>query len=806
MTSWIQDVRIAWRQSQRSPGATLLLVAILALGTGSAIAMFSVLRPVLLQSVPYPEPDRLVFVWQTDLANGERFGGASFPDLADWRAQSKLLSAFGAYARDNATVRLPGGSPQRTTAINVTHDLPATLGIRPLHGRAFARDDDRVGAAPVVMLSHEFWRASLGGDLAVIGRTLEVDGHAAEVIGVMPAGGPWALGGDVWRPIEPEQANFVEERGVHSLRVLARLQPHATLEQADAEMKAIMAALEQAHPEENKGRSSQIVPMHAHLVRDLERPLWLLGATIAVLLLLTCSNAAALLLARTSARETEIAVRGSLGASRGRLLAQVAIECLAIAAMGAAAGLLLAHGMLRVAAALNPVPTLDPAVWRMDGAVLGFALATCVVSAVLAGTMPAWLCSRVAPARALGATRGAIGAGGATLRRILVSAQVAIALLLLMGVGVLLRSYAQMSKIDLGVRAEGVVSVTLALPSGEYPMPPLGQYPEWPEVTGFMDALSERVGAIPGVESFGMMVHAPLASAWTTSAEVEGRDVPADAHEEWEMQAYAPGVLRTLGIPLLAGRDLDARDVLGAPMVLMINEAAARRYFPGVDPIGKRIRFWDTWREVVGVVGDVRTNGATEPAGPALHPPLAQTPFSTFSVVVRTTGDPAMLVPSLRDAVWAVDADVVPYGEATVAARAAELTAPQRFMLSVSGLLAALGAVLAVSGIVGMIAVDVQRRRGEIGVRVALGARAREVLATIMTRSFRLVGIGMAAGLAAFLLAAPALDRFAFGVTSRDPVVVLGVLLLFAVSAGLASLVPARRALAIEPMQVLRSD
>ncbi len=806
MHSWMHDLRVGARQALRRPGSSLLLVAILMLGIGAATAMFSVLRPVLLQALPYPDGDRLVYLHETDFANNEQFGGVSFPDLADWRASAKKFAAFGAFARSDATIRLADGPPRRVTTLNASAELLPTLGIAPLHGRGFEARDDVVGAAPVVILSHALWRDAFGADPGAVGGTLEVDGKTAQIVGVMPEAAAWSITGDVWRPVAPTQPNFIAERGVHSLRVVARLRDGVSLAAANDEIGAIASALEKQYPQDNKGRGARASAMHAFLVRDVERPLWLLGAAIVVLLLLTCNNAAALLLARTSAREAELAVRSSLGARRARLAGQLFAECLVLVAAGTGAGVLLAQVLLELAVRINPIEALDPAVWRIDARALLFAVATCGAAALLAGTFPAWLGARVSPASALGAARGSVAAGGDRLRRMLVASQVAIALLLLLAVGVLVRSYAGMARVELGVHGDGVASVTVGLPAGKYPMPPLDTYPMWPEVTQFMAALDERVAALPGVVSHAFVQNAPLDSAWTTSVTVEGREVPADAHEEWQMQAYGPGALRTLGIPLLAGRDLDAQDVHGRPAVVLINEAAARQYFPGQDPIGRRIRFWGTPREVVGVVGDVRTDGATEPAAPAVHPPLAQTPFSTFSIVARTEADAATLFPALREAIWSVDGDVVPYDEATLDERIARLTAPQRFALGIAGLLAAIAAVLALSGVVGTIAIEVHRRRNEIGVRVALGARARQVVRLVLARSIRMVAIGAIVGVATYLAAATALERFVFGVSARDPIAIAAVLALFGLGAVLACVAPARRALAVEPMQVLRSE
>ena len=806
MDVFLNDLRAGWRSAWRRPGANALLITVLALGIGSATAMFSVLRPVLLQALPYADPERLVYVWETDLANGELTGGASFPDLADWRARTRTLSRIGAYARSNASLATPGGSPRRILALNVTHDLAATLGVNPILGRDFRDSDDRLGAAPVAMLSESLWRGSFGADPALVGTRLEIDGASTEIIGVMPAGGPWALRGDIWRPVVPTQKNFIEQRGVHSLSVVARLAAGASIDQADQDMRRIAAALESEYPEENVGRNARVVGMHAFLLADIKRPLGMLAAAVGILLLLTCCNAAMLLLARASAREAELGLRSSLGAGRTRLLRQFAAESLILALIGGLLGVVLAYASLQVMVALNPLPSLAPDRWRVDLAALAFTLLVSVLAALLAGTMPAWIYSKIDPARALGNARGATAIGGEAERRILVSVQVAVAMTLLLGVGVLLRSYIHLAHVDPGLRAEGVATVSLDLPPSDYPMPPLDQYPRWPEVVQFMDKLIERARAIPGAQSVALTQHAPLAPAWTTSLEVEGRSVPEGTHEEIQLNGFSPGSLATLGIPLLAGRDFDARDRADSAKVLLINAAAAQRYFPGQDPVGRRIRFWGTWREVVGVVGDVRSDGLTEPAQPMLHAPLAQMPMSSMTLSVRTSGDPELLLKPMRDAIWAVEPVAVPFDEGSVAQRLDRLLAPRQFAFALTGLLALLAGLLALSGQIGLIALEVQRRRSEIGVRVALGAKPKHVLSTILERSLRATALGMGLGLAVYLAAAPVLDHFIYGIASRDALSSICVIVVFLGTALIAAAIPAWRALRLDPMQALRAE
>lgn len=807
MGSLWKDLRVALRACVRHAGSSILIVGLLALGIGTSTAMFSVMRPALLGTLPYPEPDRLMYVFETDVANGERFGSASFPDLNDWRARTTQFAALAAFSRSNVSLQQTGGTPSRRVAMNVSHDMLATLQLRPQLGRGFVRDDDRVGARPVVMLSDAIWRSSYAADPEVIGSTIAVDNADCEVIGVLPPAAPWSLGGDLWRPVEPTQPNFINERSVHSLRVIGRLRPEASAAAANVEMVSIAAALEREHPEENKGRAAIVVGMHAHLVRDIQQPLWLLSAAIVVLLALTVSNAGALMMARMGGRAAEFALRASLGAVRWRLLRLLAIESLLIAAVGGLAGIAVASALVDYAAARNPVPALDAAHWQVDVVALVFAIVIALGAAVLAGLTPAWFFSRTSPARVLAGMRGAAVRHGDGIRRIIVAGQVATATLLLIAVSVLLRSQQELAGVDLGLQDEGVATMTIALPPATYPQPPQDVYPRWPEVTQFMDALAARLAAVPEIDRFGFQQNLPLTRTWTTTIEIEGRQVAADAHEEWQLQTMSPGTRATLGIALVAGRDLSERDHSDAPAVVLINEAAARTYFKDVDPVGKRVRMWGQWREVVGVIGDVRIDGVSEPVAPALHPPLAQVPFSTFSVVAHAgNGDSAALLPILRTALWSIDADVVPYNESTVTEIGAALTAAPRFALGLMGVLAIVAMVIALSGLFGLIATDVQRRRAEIGVRIALGARAGQILRAVAARSLALTATGMGIGMLLYIVAAPLLAAYVYGVPPRDITGIVVAVALFGGCTLIACLVPARKALNLDPIQVLRSE
>jgi predicted permease len=807
MRSGTDTLGAALRLLSRDAAASILIVALLALGVGTSAAMYAVMRPLLFGAVPYPDPERLVLVFQTDPANGVVNGGTSFPDLADYRARSRTLESLSAYSVSNASLRQHGGTPRRIAALDASHDLDETLGAKPLLGRALGPEDDRIGAAPVLLLGYAFWRDAFGADPGVIGMMIEVDGRASEIIGVMPAAGPWSLDQAIWRPVVPVQANFVAERSVHSLRVVARLASTVDTVAANAELAAIARDLQQEYPEDNRGRGARVISMHAHLVRDLERPLWLLALGIAALFGLALSSTASLLLARAGSRVGEFALRASLGASQGRLLTLLATETMLLAALGTAGGVALAYALLEVAATLNPLGQIDATHWRLDLRVLAFAAAASLCACAVAGVLPALAQARVAPARALGGARGSPLRGGERLRRAAVVSQVAIALVLLCSVGVLLRSQAALTRVDLGLRDQGLVSLTLALPPAKYPMPPLDTYPEWPAVVSFMDRLAQRLNEIPGIAAHGLAQNAPLRSAWTTTVAIVSAESSDEIDEEWQLQALGPGTRATLGVPLLAGRDIGAGDRADAPAVVQINAAAARAYFGGQDPVGKRIAFWEREREIVGVIGDMRSDGITEPTAPAVFPPLAQTPFSSFSLVVHAPErDPTSLLAELRQAVSDADPDVVSYAAASIEDTIAALLAAPRFALALAGLLAALATVIAVAGLAGLVALDIERRRGEIGLRVAIGARENQVTVHFIVRATRLAGGGIATGLATYVLAAPLLERFVYGISPLDPTGVTGAALLFALAAVVVATLVASRSARIAPAEVLRAN
>jgi len=803
------DLGSGVRQVMRKPGPNLLIVGILALGLGAAGAMVGVLRPLLLQPLPYLEPDRLTYVWETDLANNEPYGGASYLDWQDWRARSKTYAALSAYQRSSFSARAEGAEPERARGLDVDHGLASVLGLVPLHGRLFSAEDDRAGAAPVAMLGYAYWLRRYGGDAAVVGRTIELDGKPHAVIGILPPANGWALKADVWRPLVPSMQRFQAERGVHSLVVVGRLAPGATRQAAGVEMAAIAGALEREYPDTNKGRSTTVVGMHAYFVRDLARPLWLLAATVGLLLLMTCSNAAGLLLARTGAREAELALRSSLGAQRRRLAAQVASETLILGLLGGALGVALCVGTLELLTVLNPVPALDVDSWRVDGAVLVFMFVLSVFTAVAASVGPGLVASRASPMRALGRVgRGVLSGGqGRHARHGLVALQVALSLCMLLATSVLVRGYLALSGVELGLRADSVATIAIKVPGSKYPTPAQTEYPKWPQVVELNRRLLESVAAVPGVRDAALSMQPPLAEGWTTRVEVEGQaQRAAGAPDEWQMRPVSPGYFALLGVPLRSGRELLESDRAGAPDVVVINESAARQYFPGVDPVGKRISFWGRQREIVGVVGNVRSDGVAQEPQPAIHAALAQLPFADLTLVARVEGDAGAAIPALQRAIWAVEPDAVPFDAEPLAVVADRLLATQRFTLGVALMLALCALVLTLAGIAGIVAHEVALRRNEIGVRVALGARARSVLVLLMRRSLALVAGGAACGLVLYVAVAPLLQGSLHMVSARDPVAIALASGLLALVAALASMVPASAALRIAPSDALRND
>ncbi len=805
---FLQDVRYGVRSLARSPGSGLASILTLALAIGATTGIFSAVRAVLLRPLPYADPGRLVWVWEVS-PRGADHNVVSSGNYFDWRARAHSFAAIGT-VQDGFDLALTGdGRPQRTHGTSLTPSVFDALGVAPALGRTFRRTDGEPDQPRVVVLSHAFWRQRFGGAGDLIGRTITLDGLPAEVVGVMPPGFAFPSSNiDLWLP-QRFDASDRDERRSHNYRVLARLGPGVTLEAANAEMRGIAAALARDHPQDMTNWSVNVVDLHADLVRGVRPLLLVLMAVVAAVLMIACANLATLQLARASRRGFEMAVRTAIGAGRGRILRQLITENAVVSAVGGALGLMLLAVLLPalVAAAPADIPLLQTV--AVDRAVLAFAVGATLLSALLTGLAPAWHLSRADVRPLLQTARPGLDARGSRMRHLLVAGQVGLTLVLVVAAGLLVRSFLRLQSVDPGFDPHGVLTVDLDLPGA--------RYPDTASTLRFYSSLIERVGALPGVVAAAGTTSTPGSGAgFTFSFAIEGRPSinPSGREDPVPLQAVTGGYFQTMRIPVIRGRPIDARDRVDSQPVAVINEALARKHWPDADPLGKRVAFrqgQSPWLEIVGVVGDTHDAGLAESAPPTIYVPLAQrqanwTWMSWQTLVVRAEHDPAALVGPVRDAVWALDPNLPLLRVATFDQALAENDSTRRFSMALLGAFAGLALLLGAIGVYGVLACAVGERRQEIGIRVALGARPRQVVSSIVRPALVFALAGLAAGLAAALSVVGFLRALLFGIEPADPFTFASAVLLLLGVAAAAAWWPARRAMRLDPVEVLRQS
>jgi predicted permease len=798
------DIRFAMRSLRKSPGFTAVAVLTLALGSGACTAIFSVVNGVLLRPLDYPEPERLVVLREQQLPGFREFS-LSPPNYRDWEDELKSFERIAAYA--GAALNLTGsGEPQRLNAVRATGHYFDVFRIRPTLGRTFLPDDDIPGKDKVVVLSHPFWQRVYGGEAGAVGRTLQLNGEPYTVIGIAPPGFGSANHAELWVPIAFRPRDLANEnRGARFLNVVARLKPGVTIAQADAELKLLAARLANQYPETNKNWTAFTAALADFTVRDVRTVLYTLLGAVGCVLLIVCANIANLLLARAVARNREISLRAALGASRGRLIRQLLTESLLLALLGGVAGLLLAQWGLDALLALAPATLPRVADIQLDSTVLVGSLALSLLTGIAFGLAPAWLGARTDVNEALiQASRGHTdGRARSGLRNTLVVIEVALALVLLAGAGLLVRSFIALGRVDPGFAPEHAVVLRLSLPAQKYARPE--------QQVAFADALLARVGGVPGVKSAGIVHSFPLLFNFTQSFMVEGRPRPKDAELPTTNDYSAtPGYFQAMGIRLVRGRLFTERDDANAPRVVLVNETLAREQFPNEDPIGKRINITrgpESWREIVGIVSDVKQRGLDKATPNETYLPFAQVPFTNQNLVVRANGSALAIAGALRPAVYAVDKDQPIGGITPLTEIMADSVARQRFAMTLLTLFAIVALVIAAVGIYGLMAYTVTRRTSEIGIRMALGAQRADVLGLVFAQGGRLVGLGLLLGLGTALLGTRLIDAsILFKTDARDPFTFGTITLLLAVVATLACLLPALRATKVNPLLALRTE
>ena len=796
MDRLLQDLRFAARSLRKNPGFTFVATLTLALAIGASTAMFTIVNAVLLRPLEYRDPEQLVIV--RDLNRTRSNAGVTSPaNLVTWRAAARSFSGLAGIYDQPANLTSPG-EPEEILARLTTQNFFETLRVNAQLGRMYGPADD---AAAVVVISHGLWQRRFAGDPAVIGRTITINDRVRTIVGVTSADFR-SVGArpDAWVPMTLDP-NW---RG-RFLTVMGRLRPDTSVEQANDEMGAIAGRLADELPQFNRNRSADVVPLHEQVTGNVRPALLVLLGAVGLLLLIACANVANLLLGRAATRRTEIAVRLSLGATRGRVIRQVLTESVLMAVIAGALGIIIAVWGTDALVTLMPadlaLPRLDEI--RIDARVLGFTVAVCLLTGILFGTAPAILGSAVNLAQdTREGMRGTTG-GNARVRSALVVAEVALAMVLLVGAGLLGRSLQQLLHVDTGLRTDQVLTMRLMLTAA--------RYEKEPELRAFMQRLLARVQSLPGANAVGGEMYLPLTGlkiGHSFTRDDRPRPQPGEQLNT-DIRVIAGDYFRALGIPVLKGRGFVEHDTEHARPVFVVNEELARRYFPDRDPIGQRISFeWDgtVSGEIVGIVGNVREMGPKQAPSPAIYRTYAQMPMPQMTLVIRASRDPLALASSTAAAVREIDPNQ-PVAEVRTMERVLSNTvAMPRLILYVLGGFAGVALLLAALGLYGIVSYSVTQRRREIGVRVALGAQRGDVLRPILREGMLLTAFGLVLGFAASFASTKVMQSLLFEVEASDPITLVGVALFLSVTALAASYVPARRATRLNPVVALRMD
>jgi predicted permease len=803
MRSTLLDLRYAIRSLRKSPGFALVAIVTLALGIGANTAVFSLINAVLLRPLPYAQPESLVLVWESAPFFGVRDSPVAPANYVDWKARSRSFEEIGAL--EDRGYRLTGdGAPEVVLGSQVTASLLRALRTRPALGRIFRDDEDRPGAPKVALLSDGFWRRRFAADPAIAGKTIRLNDEQHTIIGVLapgsePPGEYSGTPGEVWTTIgagyTPQE---LANRGRHNWMVIARLRAGVTLAQADAEMRAIGASLAREYPDTNEKVGAFVAPLRDHFVSSRRRVLFILLGAVAFVLLIACSNVANLLLSRAAARGKEVAVRTALGAGAWQLARQFLCESLLLCAAGSALGVVLATTTFRFLAHLAPGDMSGLNALAVDWRVLVFALAISALTAVAFGLVPLLQVRRLDLNHSLKeSARTLAGSGSRRLRAPLVWSEVALAFVLLIGAALLMQTFARLRGVNAGFRTANVLTLRI---------PPSAAHREPGRMAAYQREILRKITAIPGVVSAGFTNHIPLVVKGDISGiGAEGRD-PKERFQ-CNSRMAGPGYLRAMGIPLLRGRDLDERDAEGAPYTVLINETLARTLWPDRDPIGRRIFFTtDVSAQVVGVVGDIHQSGLDVPPKPEFYVSALQAGPGASSLAIHTSVDPSSLAQPVRKAIWSIDPDQ----PITQLATMEEILDKEVFQRRVQTILVAVFAgvalLLAAIGLYGVLSYLVGRQIPEIGVRMALGAAPGDIVRRVVGHGLRLTAIGLGFGIAGALAVSRLLTSVLFGVKPTDPVTYAAVALALLATAAIASYLPARRAMRVDPMVALRAD
>jgi putative ABC transport system permease protein len=811
-TLW-QDIRYGLRMLMKSPSVSIVATIALALGIGANTAIFSVVNAVLLRPLPFPNSDALMSVFSTDSARGGIRGAYSYPDFFDLRDQNHVFEHVAAY-HDNDFTLTGQGQPVMIHGALASADLFAVLGDQPMLGRTpTAAEDKLTETGRVVVLSERLFASRFNSDASIVNKTITLDGHTFTVIGVMPKGFEFPIQNDpldLWTTIADDAAGespVTGQRGAHFLRVIARLKPGVSQTQAQADAETIGARLAQQNPDTNTGKGIRIEPTLAALVGNVRPALLILLGAVACVLLIACANVANLLLARAMTRHKEMALRSALGASRLRVVRQLLTESVLLSLAGGILGLVLAVWWSDLLIALGKKDIPRAIQVGLDWRVLGFTLGVTLLTGLVFGLVPALQLSKTDLNESLKEGRGA--GGGARknrIRGVLVAAELAIAVVLLIGAGLLIQSFWRLQHVDSGLQARNVLTFNVAVPEVRYASEKQARF--------FRD-LANRLRSLPGVQSASAATPLPLSgSRFSISFQIDGRKVAPKDEPSGDLFVIEPDYFRTLGIPVLKGRDFSERDVHGSAPVVVISDTFARQFFPGEDPLGKRIEpgisTWDKedskMSEIIGVVADIHNRGLDAQPKPVYYLPQSQVPFNELALVMKTSNDPHSLMNSVTREVQAMDSELPVFAVKTMDEYVSSSVAAPRFNTTLLAIFASVALVLTVIGLYGVMSYSVAQRTNEIGIRMALGAQARDVLGLIVKDGVKIVAVGLSLGIGGALLLTKLLESLLFGVTTRDPLTFIFIAGLLSLVAMLACCIPALRATRVDPLEALRCE
>ena len=818
----ISDLRYAFRQLLKNPGFAAIAIITLALGIGANTAIFSVVNAVLLKPLPFPQPNELVAIGVIDArASGTiDISNLSYADFFDLREQNRTFAAM-ATQRPKGYALVDAAGAQTVQGRKVSAEFFDVLGVKPVRGRGFERADEQSGGGPggfKVVLTHGLWQRLFSGKPDILGQTVQLDGRAFSIIGVMPEGfqypfssQPTELYTSIAEDATPNDGGqpYTASRGSHSLDGIGRLKPGVSIEQANADLKAIAASLAKQYPDSNTNKGAAAVALREELVGDVKTALYVLFGAVACVLLISNANVANLLLARASVRGKEIALRAALGASRGRVIRQLLTESLVLAVLGGAFGLLIAFWGTEalIAAVPQSIPRIGDI--ALDGPVLAFTILMSLATGVLFGVVPAWQASRVDLNSALksGSRTGGGGEQKHRMRSALVVAEVALALVLLVCAGLLIQSFTRLGQVQPGVRTEKLFTARVWLPDAAYPQPQ--------NVNAFFDQLTTRVRSLPGVSSASIIFPLPLSgSNNTTSFDIEERPLPQGEQPDAPTRIAGAEYFKTMGIPVLQGRAFDQTDQIDSRPVVIVNERFAERHFPNANPIGKRIT--PGWsiddqppkaREIIGVVGNVRHAELSRDFTPEMYLPAAQIPFNIQWLVVRTEmGDPAAMTAPIRRELAAVDANLPLTNVRIFDEYMSRSLARPRFNALLLSIFAGIALLLTAIGIYGVMAYSVAQRTNEIGIRIALGAAQSSIFRLVVGQAMMLVAISLVVGLIGAFAATRLLSTMLYDIRAWDPLTFGAIVVVISLVAFLAAWLPARRATKVNPIIALRAE